>query len=54
MNRALSGDLAFAGSLHVVRIAEHAIPIAADVIPLVEGKIIRHRVKDYSRGPEPS
>ena len=54
MNRPLSGDLFFTDSRHVVRIADHATPIAEDVVYMVEGEIIRHRTEDYSRRPEPS
>ena len=50
----MSGDLFFPDSRHVVRIADHATHIAEDVVYRVEGKIIRHRAKDYSRLPEPS
>ncbi len=44
----------FSVSRHLERIADHATNIAEDVVYMVEGKIIRHRVEDYSRQSEPS
>ncbi|MSR31379.1 MAG: phosphate signaling complex protein PhoU [Gemmataceae bacterium] len=39
----------FSAIRHIERIADHATNIAEDVIYLVEGEIVRHRVEDFGR-----
>jgi phosphate transport system protein len=38
-------------SRHIERIGDHASNIAEDVIYLIEGKIVRHRIEEYQRPP---
>lgn len=39
-------------SRHIERIADHATNIAEDVIYMIDGQIIRHRVGEYKPNPE--